>query len=242
MSVSADAGDEKGLHISDADSIVLIDSNDQQWKSSGPAAKVERKRFFRNGPPESGRVTSLVKYRPNASFPQHPHPEGEEIFVLEGVFIDKRGDHGPGTFLLNPEGFFHAPRTNEGGNLIYVRLRQYPGEERPQKAIDTNNMDWDSDGKKELFSSDSFPDKQYFQKWGKNEKIKSITSPELGFELFVVSGSFSSSAGAHPTHSFLRLPPGEVLENIEVEGEEVVVLVKENGRPTWLPVPEIKQQ
>ena len=76
ISVSADNGDEKGLHLDDANSILLIDPAEQEWKSSGPAAKVERKRFFRNGPPESGRVTSLVKYRPRASFPEHPHPQG----------------------------------------------------------------------------------------------------------------------------------------------------------------------
>ena len=32
---------------------------------------------------ESGRVTSVVRYDPKSSFPEHGHPLGEEILVLE---------------------------------------------------------------------------------------------------------------------------------------------------------------
>ena len=54
------------------------------------------KRVFRIGGAECGRVTSVVKFEAGSSFPLHPHPEGEEIFVLEGVFSDVRGDHPAG--------------------------------------------------------------------------------------------------------------------------------------------------
>jgi hypothetical protein len=111
-------------------------------------------------------VTTVVKFQPQAKFDQHPHPEGEacavcaassgwlflvtrfsqarvhgsrqEIFVLDGVFSDWRGHHGPGVLLLNPEGFEHAP-FSENGCLLLVRLRQYPGN-RPQRATDSNAM------------------------------------------------------------------------------------------------------
>ena len=85
--------------------------------------QVERKRCFRAGPQESGSVSSVVRYLPNAAFPSHAHPQGEEIFVLDGTFSDQRGDHKKGVFLLNPEGFSHAPSSVEG-NKIFVRLRQ----------------------------------------------------------------------------------------------------------------------
>ena len=55
LTISADSGDEKGLNINNINNILLIDSQKEEWKSSGPSAKVERKRFFRNGPPESGK-------------------------------------------------------------------------------------------------------------------------------------------------------------------------------------------
>ena len=106
----ADDGSEFGLN--ENRETLLLQPSATEWRASGPSALVERKRFFRLGPHESGRVTSLVRYRPNAEFPKHPHPQGEEIFVLEGKFVDWRGEHSPGTFLLNPEGFEHAPKVN----------------------------------------------------------------------------------------------------------------------------------
>ncbi|MDQ6191113.1 cupin domain-containing protein [Klebsiella pneumoniae] len=33
---------------------------------------------------EQARATSLVRYLPQTSFPEHQHPGGEEILVLEG--------------------------------------------------------------------------------------------------------------------------------------------------------------
>ncbi|MBO6555983.1 MAG: cupin domain-containing protein [Pseudomonadales bacterium] len=103
------------------------------WVSS-PASLVSRKRFHLVGEPESGQVTSHVRYHPGARFPEHEHPEGEEILVLSGVFSDQAGDWPAGTYLLNPEGFAHAPFSEEGCEL-FVKLRQYSGSEH--HAIDT---------------------------------------------------------------------------------------------------------
>ena len=74
-----------------------------------PSGAVLRKRLHLVGPPESGQVTSVVRYQPGATFPEHGHPEGEEILVLDGTFSDEHGDWPAGTYLLNPEGFHHAP-------------------------------------------------------------------------------------------------------------------------------------
>ena len=41
---------------------------------------------------EFGPVTSLVRYAPGGAFPEHTHPEGEEILVLEGEFTDEHGE------------------------------------------------------------------------------------------------------------------------------------------------------
>eukprot|EP00968_Pinguiococcus_pyrenoidosus_P024023 scaffold4197_cov199-Pinguiococcus_pyrenoidosus.AAC.2 len=231
--VAADDGDEFGLHMEVQDAL-LINTNDLEWRSSGPAAKVERKRLFRNGPPESGRVTSLVRYRPNAAFPSHPHPQGEEILVLEGVFEDWRGAHGPGTWLLNPEGFEHEPKTDGQGNLIFVRLRQYPGTQRTQAAIDTNSMSWDPNNRKVLYAQATFLDTQYLEMFWGGSKPQKRVAPAGGLELFVVSGEFTSNHGKHETHSWLRLKGGVLLEPDE-GAEDCVVLIKENGEPCWMP-------
>ena len=55
-----------------------------EWAPS-PSRSVWRKRVHLVGPPESGQVTSVVRYEPRSRFPAHDHPEGEEILVLHRV-------------------------------------------------------------------------------------------------------------------------------------------------------------
>ena len=63
--------------------------------------------------------------RPGFGLDEHGHPEGEEIFVIEGTFSDHLGDAHAGTHLLNPEGFRHAPHS-EPGCLILVSRETLP--------------------------------------------------------------------------------------------------------------------
>ena len=94
-----------------------------EWTPS-PSGTVWRKRLHLVGDPESGQVTSVVRFEPDAEFSVHDHPEGEEILVLEGVFSDERGDWTAGSYLSNPEGFRHHSSSSEGC-LLFVKLRQY---------------------------------------------------------------------------------------------------------------------
>src|SRR5438034_10573052 len=119
----------------------VADTTLMQWTPS-PSGSVWRKRVHLVGPPESGQVTSVVRYEPASRFPAHDHPEGEEILVLEGVFSDEHGDWPAGTFLLNPEGFRHAP-FSEPGCVLLVKLRQFPGRERRHVVVDTHNLAWE---------------------------------------------------------------------------------------------------
>ena len=96
---------------------------DMDWQAS-PSPTVWRKRFYRDGPTEAGIVTSLVRYDAGSTFPTHHHPDGEEIFVLDGIFSDEHGDYPAGTYLLNPDGTSHSPHSKDGCTL-FVKLRQY---------------------------------------------------------------------------------------------------------------------
>ncbi len=49
---------------------------EMEWVSS-PSGSVWRKRVHLVGPPESGQVTSVVRYEPDSKFRAHDHPEGE---------------------------------------------------------------------------------------------------------------------------------------------------------------------
>jgi len=116
----------------------VADTNRMEWTLS-PSDSVWRKRVHLVGPPESGQVTSVVRYEPHSKFPTHDHPEGEEIFVLDGVFSDEHGNWPAGTYLLNPEGFRHTP-FSVPGCLLFVKLRQFPGRTRRHIAIATDKI------------------------------------------------------------------------------------------------------
>nr|WP_242476890.1 cupin domain-containing protein [Halochromatium glycolicum] len=70
------------------------------------------------------------------AFCEHSHSEGGEILVLDGVFSDEHGEYPTATFLMNPDGSRHSPRSECGCTLL-VRLRQSPGSDRPRLFEDT---------------------------------------------------------------------------------------------------------
>ena len=102
---------------------VMADTAAMEWAPS-PSGTVWRKRVHLVGAPESGQVTSIVRYEPDASFPAHDHPGGEEILVLDGVFSDEHGDWPAGSYVRNPPTSRHVPGS-EPGCVIFVKLWQF---------------------------------------------------------------------------------------------------------------------
>lgn len=188
----------------------VADTRQMPWTPS-PSGSVWRKRVHQVGPPESGQVTSLVRYEAHSSFPAHEHPEGEEILVLDGVFSDERGDWPAGTYLLNPEGFRHTPGSAPGC-LLFVKLRQFPGLERQSVAIDTHRLDWQADPRpgvtiKTLYQQEGFQDSMRLERWAAHTDAGPITYPR-GMELFVLEGEFSDDLGVYGPGCWMRLPAG----------------------------------
>ena len=118
---------------------VVIETAGADWQPS-PAAGVERKPLAREEA-ERGHATSVVRYLPGAKFSSHPHPLGEEILVLDGTFSDQTGDYPAGTYFRNPEGFSHAP-FSEDGCVLFVKLHQFLSDDNQHVVIDTNMADW----------------------------------------------------------------------------------------------------
>jgi hypothetical protein len=204
---------------------------DMAWTAS-PGGEVLRKRLHRVGPAESGQVTSIVRYQPGARFPAHPHPEGEEILVLEGIFSDEHGDWPAGTYLLNPEGFEHAPYS-EAGCLLFVKLRQFPGADRRHVVVDTGAEPWRSSvrpgaGWKKLYAQEPYSDHMRLERWRDPDAIGQLNFPQ-GAELFVLRGGFSDEHDSYREHSWLRLPAGS---RLTPQGSEPCELyIKEGGFP-----------
>ena len=180
------------------------------WTPS-PSGSVWRKRVHRVGPPESGQVTSVVRYEPGATFPAHDHPDGEEILVLDGVFSDEHGDWPAGTFLLHPEGFRHAPFSKLGCTL-FVKLRQYPGRERRHVALDANTLAWQASASrgisvKPLYAQPGFADVMRLERFAPGVDAGMVSYAD-GAELFVLEGAFSDESGEHARGTWLRFPVG----------------------------------
>jgi len=192
-----------------------------EWQAS-PSASVWRKRLEHFGDnAESGHVTSIVRYDSNSAFPPHDHPDGEEILVLDGVFSDEHGDYPAGTFLLNPTGFRHAPRSADGC-VLFVKLCQYPGRDRPQVTIDSNQAAWQSHGIDgvevlPLYSGAGYPETIRLVQIQPGVRFPKHSHPG-GEEVFVMDGALQDESGRHEKGAWLRFPHGSSHEPFSDEG------------------------
>src|SRR5215470_7209272 len=118
---------------------VVIATDTLPWIPS-PQAGVERRLLDRIGG-EVARATSLVRYAKASAFPAHEHGLGEEFLVLDGVFSDEHGDYPKGTYVRNPPGSRHTPRT-EPGCTILVKLRQMKLSESARVVVDSSTGKW----------------------------------------------------------------------------------------------------
>ncbi len=193
----------------DLDEAVAVDTSTLEWQPS-PSGTVWRKRLYLDGLAETGRVTSVVRYEPGASFHAHDHPQGEEILVLDGVFSDEHGDWPAGAYLLNPEGFRHSPFSREGC-LIFVRLRQHPGRNRQHVSLNTRVMEWKASNTpgiefKQLWSQQGYRDCSYLERWAPGASRQQRFAN--GAEIFVLEGAINYGRQSYPKHTWLRFPAG----------------------------------
>jgi anti-sigma factor ChrR (cupin superfamily) len=187
----------------------VVQSDACDWIAS-PAPGVWRKPLDRAGG-ESGRATSIVRYDPGAGFPSHAHPDGEEIFVLEGVFGDEQGEYPAGTFLLNPPGSRHAPHS-ERGCLLFVKLCQYRGAGRERIALDSQQLPW-RPGEvagvtfKMLYADPRFPERVIVEQFEPGASQPRHTHPH-GEEFLVLAGALEDEFGTYPRGAWVRNPSG----------------------------------
>jgi anti-sigma factor ChrR (cupin superfamily) len=188
----------------------VMRAKSMEWQPS-PSGSVWRKRLHLAGGAESGQVTSIVRYENGSTFPAHDHPEGEEILVLGGTFSDEHGDWPAGTYLLNPEGFRHAPCSIDGC-ILFVKLRQYAGEGRSHVALFTPEQLWRSGPHagieiKDLYSNPAFADSTCLERWGPGASPGG-SSYAGGVEILVLEGTLEDEHDTYPKLSWLRLPVG----------------------------------
>lgn len=183
---------------------VTVDTGALDWLGS-PSDGVLRKPLEREAA-ESGRTTSVVKFLPGASFSPHLHPMGEEIFVLDGVFSDERGDYPKGSYIRNPPGSKHAPFSKEGCTLL-VKLDQFDAQDDEQLVIDTLRQAWLlGHGNLQVMPLHSFGTTHTaLVKWPQGEKFIPHTHFG-GEEIFVLNGEFIDEHGRYSAGCWLRSP------------------------------------
>lgn len=206
MKPSPAALDDVNADVSRA---AVVYSARMPWQPS-PSGTVWRKPLYREGG-EFGPVTSVVRYAPQGHFRPHPHPAGEEILVLSGVFSDEHGDYPAGSWLLNPEGYVHAPFSTPGCDLL-VRLRQYPGTDRSRCQVDTDTASWLAGGGKGLSVLPLYRDRNFPEYVALAKLTPGASLPALAFdsgvEYFVLEGSLCVSGATYPAGTWLRVPQG----------------------------------
>lgn len=204
------------------DEVVVSRPVDQQWQHS-PADGVSRIHLEREAE-ESGHTTSIVEFKPNASFPRHVHTQGEEIYVLEGVFSDENGDYPAGSYIRNPPGTSHAPFTKTGCTL-FVKLDQFDKQDTQPVLVTPEQRQWQAGigGLRVLGLHSFLTQSTALVFWPKNERFQPHTHWG-GEEILVLDGCFMDEHGQYPKGSWIRSPHMSV-HNPYVE-EETLILVK----------------
>ena len=188
---------------------VVLHTNDLPWSPS-PQAGVERRLLDRVGD-EVARATSLVRYAPNSVFPAHSHALGEEFLVIDGVFSDEHGDYPVGTYVRNPPGSLHSPRTAPGCTIL-VKLRQMPVSENRRVVIDTTNAAWersDIEGhhRQLLYESPETGERVTLETIAAETALPSARC-DGGEEIFVLKGTLADDYGRYGVGTWIRSPAG----------------------------------
>ena len=194
---------------------VVIDTNDLPWVPS-PQAGVERRMLDRIGA-EVARATSLVRYASHSAFPAHGHGMGEEFLVLDGVFSDELGDYPAGTYVRNPPGSRHSPRTGPGCTIL-VKLRQMTQSEHERVVVDTSTATWKPGQvagytRLALYSSGAAGASGAAGEQVSMEcLLEGVALPagicRGGEEIFLLSGDLADESASYGAGTWIRNPPG----------------------------------
>ena len=179
---------------------------EHRWVAS-PEAGVDRVMLDRIGD-EVAIATSIVRYRPGSRFAAHVHERGEEFLVLDGVFADEHGAYTAGTYVRNPPGSRHTPRSDPGC-ILFVKLRQFRPDDLEQVVIDTTQLDASTaDGSTRSHLLHRYRDEEVSLIDGGDGAVRAFAPAEVPRELLMLSGE-GEAEGHHLTpRAWLRVPPG----------------------------------
>jgi len=221
------------LHA-DLNQRVVIDSGSLPWVDS-PGSGVQRRMLDRIGE-EVARATSIVRFAPGSHFDAHTHGGGEEFFVLDGVFSDEEGDFGPGTYVRNPPGSRHTPKS-EPGCTIFVKLWQMAPDDQASVRIDTNEAPWqpgEVDGVEVMPLHERPDERVQMMRLAPGARCPRHEHPG-GEETLVLEGVLEDEHGRYAEGTWLRNPPGSAHSPKSDEGCVLFVKSGHLANPPRLP-------
>jgi anti-sigma factor ChrR (cupin superfamily) len=183
----------------------VVETERMPWETS-PSQGVLRRKLDRDGA-EVGRVTSMVKYAAASSFTEHTHVGGEEFLVIDGTFSDALGDYPEGTYVRNPIGSSHAPRSDEGCT-IFVKLHQFDERDTERVVISTKEKSFlpgQVEGLSVLPLHSFEGESTALVRWEPNTHFVAH-SHMGGEEILVLEGVFSDEHGDYPAGTWIRSP------------------------------------
>ena len=201
---------------------LAINTESIDWQDS-PSQGVYRKKLERQAA-ESGLTTSVVKYDAGTSFSAHFHPNGEEIFVLDGVFEDEHGKFPKGTYFRNPPGSSHSPKSTKGC-VLFVKLNQFQQGDSDFVKIDTNSQQWLPglvDGLSVMPLHSFATEHTALVKWEPGTHFQPHTHIG-GEDIFVIEGVFEDEYGKYPKGTWLRSPIGSKHNPFSEQGCTILV-------------------
>lgn len=205
----------------------FLQSTDQQWIKS-PADGVSRIPLEREYE-ESGHTTSFVKFEAGSFFPPHQHPQGEEIYVLQGVFSDENGDYPAGSYLRNPPGSQHKPFTREGCTL-FVKLDQFQQDDDQLLVVRPEQQQWQSGiGNLRVLSLHHLNHEHTALVWWPENETFQAHNHWGGEEIVVIKGMFIDEYGEYPAGSWIRSP--HMSRHLPRVEQKTLILVKTGHLP-----------
>ena len=196
---------------SDLDSRVVLFESDEKWRSS-PSDGVKRLYLDRANFSEYTSATSIVKFDKNSQFSGHTHQNGEEFFVLDGIFSDEYGDYPKGTYVRNPHDSCHSPFSKDGCK-IFVKLRQFQKDDSA-RIVRTVIEPWETYSEEVTYLKlyEFRNEIVYLAEFKPHSKINLPFKNKGGEEILILSGAIHDKGNHFAAITWIRDPKSCFIE------------------------------
>ena len=196
---------------SDLDSRVVLFESDEKWRLS-PSDGVKRLYLDRANFSEYTSATSIVKFDKNSQFSGHTHQNGEEFFVLDGIFSDEHGDYPKGTYVRNPHGSCHSPFSKDGCK-IFVKLRQFQKDDSA-RIVRTVIEPWETYSEEVTYLKlyEFRNEIVYLAEFKPHSKINLPFKNKGGEEILILSGAIHDKGNNFEAITWIRDPKSCFIE------------------------------